>query len=227
MTITLYFAERSSALPALIGLEESGAAFEAVRIALPKGEQRTPAYRSIYPRGRVPALSIDGQVIGENVGVLTAIAFHFPDARLLPIGEPTRLAQAYELMGWFATTVHVAFAEIFRPERYTDDESAWPALAKGGRDQAAAAYGEIEQRLADGRQWLVGDRFSLLDPYATVFWRWAERAGIDTAAYPAFNAHAARVLARPSAKRALAREENSESTSNKSLEYNLINSTTF
>jgi len=209
MSITLYFADRSSALPALVGLEEAETDFEAVRLALPKGEQKSAEYRAIYPRGRVPALAIDGQVIGENLGVLTAIAFTFPEARLLPLADPLKLARAYELMGWFATTVHVAFAEIFRPERYTADQSAWPALAAGGLDQAALAYDEIESLLADGRPWLLGERFSLVDPYAVVFWRWAERVGIDTTAYPAFAGLAARVLGRPATQRALARETDS------------------
>jgi glutathione S-transferase len=223
MSITLYFAERSSALPALVGLEEAEVDFEAVRLVLPKGEQRSDAYRAIYPRGRVPAVAIDGLVIGENLGVLTAIAFTFPEARLLPLADPLKLARAYELMGWFATTVHVAFSEIFRPERYTAEQSAWPALAAGGLDQAAAAYDEIESILADGRPWLLGDRFSLVDPYAVVFWRWAERVGIETAAYPAFAAHAARILDRPATKRALLRETGAATPLNKSLEYNSIN----
>lgn len=206
MSITLYFAERSSAFPALVGLEEAGADFDAVRLALAKGEQKSDAYLALYDRGRVPALAIDGEVIGENVGVLTALAFRFPQANLLPIADPAALARAYELIGWFASGVHVGFAQIFRPERYTDDQAAWPALAEGGKRNAAAAYAELERRLSDGRPWLLGEAFSLLDPYAVVFWRWAERIGADTSAYPNFAAHVARVLARPSVQRAVARE---------------------
>ena len=206
MTITLYYADRSSALPALVGLEETGAPFEAVKLALASGEQKAAEYRAVYPRGRVPALVIDGETIGENAGVLTAIAFRFPQAGLLPLGDAVQLAKAYELIGWFASGVHVAFAQIFRPERYTDDQAAWPALAEGGREQVHVAYAEIERRLSDGRDWLVGDRFSLVDPYAAVFWRWAERVGIDTAAYPDYAAHFARLSQRPSVQRAFARE---------------------
>jgi glutathione S-transferase len=206
MTIRFYFAPRSSAFPALVGLEEAGAAFDAVRIDLSKGEQHDAAYRAIYSRGRVPAIVIDGRTIGENVGVLSAIAFRFPEAELLPIHDPVRLAQAFELMGWFASSVHVAFAQIFRPERFTRDESVWPALAAGGREQGRAAYLEIERLVSDGRETLIPGRFSLLDPYAAVFWRWAERAQIDVAPYPAYAALIARTLERPSALRAIAHE---------------------
>jgi glutathione S-transferase len=69
-----------------------------------------------------------------------------------------------------------------------------------------AAYAEIEARLEDGRDWLLGQSFSLADPYAHVFYRWAPRLDVDLQAYPAFTAHAERIQARPSFQRALAHE---------------------
>lgn len=206
MSITLYYAAGSCSLAALVGLEEAGAPFEAVRLVLPDGDQRTPQYRKINPRGRVPALAIDGQVFGENVAVLSVIARLFPQARLLPDADPVAIGRAYELIGWFSSGVHVSFAEISRPERYTRDESAWPALAAGGRENMLAAYAEIEERLSDGRTWLLGEDFSLVDPYAYTLFRWSNRLEADMSAFPAFSAHADRVQARPSVQRALQRE---------------------
>ena len=206
MALTLYFAAGSCSLPALVGLEEAGAAFEAVRLVLAEGHQRTPEYLAVNPRGRVPLLVVDGVRIGENIAVLSTIANLFPRADLLPLGDPVELGRAYELLAWFASSVHVSFAQTGRPERYTRDQSAWPALKAGGRENLLAAYEEIEARLEDGRPWLLGARFSLADPYALVFHRWAERLDIDMAAYPAYSAHAERLRARPSVQRALAHE---------------------
>lgn len=206
MAITLYFAAGSSSLPAMVGLEEAGAAYEAVRLGLAEGQQRTPEYLAVYPRGRVPVLIVDGERIGENIAILTVIARRFPTARLLPFQDPVQLGRAYELLAWFASGVHVAFAQVGRPERYTRDEAAWPALKAGGRENMLAAYAEIEARLADGRTWLLGEEFSLADPYALVFHRWAERLTMDMAAYPAYSAHAERLRQRPSVQRALGHE---------------------
>lgn len=206
MALTLYFAAGSCTLPALVGLEEAGATYDAVRLVLADGDQRRPEFLAIHARGRVPALVADGVTIGENVAVLTAIAHLFPAARLLPIDEPFQLGRAYELLSWFASGVHVSFSQVSRPERFTRDPAAWPALKAGGRENMLAAYSEIEARLADGRPWLLGEAFSLADPYALVFHRWAERLEVDTAAYPAFSAHAARLADRPSVRRALAQE---------------------
>lgn len=206
MSLTLYFAGGSCSLPALAGLEEAGASFDAVRLVLAEGDQRSPEYLAIHPRGRVPALALDGHAIGENAAVLTLLAQQFPTARLLPTTDPIALGRAYELIGWFSSSVHVSFAQVFRPERFTRDESAWPALRAGGRENVLAAFAELEQRLGHGAPWILGEAFSLLDPYALVFHRWAPRLEIDAADYPAFTDHARRTAARPSVARALARE---------------------
>lgn len=206
MSLTLYFAAGSCSLAALVGLEEAGAEFEAVRLVLPNGDQRRPEYLAIHPRGRVPVLVVDGVAIGENIAVLTAIDRLFPRARLLPSETPVQLARAYELLAWFASAVHVSFAQFSRPERYTRDTAAWPALKTGGRENMLAAYAEIEARLEDGRSWLLGESFSLADPYAHVFHRWAARLEIELNAYPAFQAHAERLQARPSFQRAVLHE---------------------
>ncbi|HEX7884894.1 MAG TPA: glutathione S-transferase N-terminal domain-containing protein, partial [Phenylobacterium sp.] len=115
MALTLYFAAGSCSLPALVGLEEAGVAYDAIRLVLPDGDQRRPEFLAIHPRGRVPVLVADGVTIGENVAVLTAIAHLFPAARLLPVGEPLELARAYELLSWFASAVHVSFSQGTRP----------------------------------------------------------------------------------------------------------------
>lgn len=206
MSLTLYFAGGSCSLPALAGLEEARANFDAVRLVLAEGDQRSSEYLALHPRGRVPALAIDGQAIGENAAVLTLIAQSFPGAHLLPVGDPIAVGRAYELIGWFSSSVHVSFAQAFRPERFTRDETAWPALKAGARENVLAAFVELEERLSHASPWLLGETFSLLDPYALVFHRWAPRLEIAVSEFPAFDAHARRTLARPSVARAVARE---------------------
>jgi glutathione S-transferase len=207
MSLTLYFAPGACSLAPLVALEEAGAPYQGVRLLLAEAEQRQPEFLAINPRGRVPVLIADGQVITENVAILTVIAQRFPLSNLLPFETPSLLARSYELIGWFASGVHVAFAEVFRPERFTDDEAAKAALKTGGRRNVLLAFEEIEAILqtASGG-WLVGGRFTAVDPYALVFWRWAERLNIDIAEFPAFTDHARRLFERPAVQRAVARE---------------------
>ena len=206
MSLKLYFAPGASSLAPLAALEEAGADYEGVRLVLAEQDQRRPEFLSISPRGRVPVLVADGQVITENVAILTAIAHRFPSAHLLPFETPSLLARSYELIGWFASGVHIAFAEVFRPERFTDDDAAKTALKAGGRRNVLLAFEEIEAILQDSSSgWIVGDRFTAVGGESARNLG-AERVAIDTADYPAFTRHARRLFDRPAVQRAIARE---------------------
>ena len=205
-SLKLYFAPGSSAFAPLIALEELGVAYDVHRLDLAAGEQRRPEYLKVNPRGRVPTLSVDGEPVTEVLAILTYLAQAYPHSELLPLADPLKLAHAYEVMSWFASTVHVAFSQIARPERFADDDSIKAALATPGEARFHRTLSDIE-RLAQGPGlWLLGETFSAVDAYALVIWRWAERRQIDTAVYPAWSAKAARALTRPSVKRALQRE---------------------
>ena len=80
--LTLYFSPGACSLASHIGLEETGASYEAKPILLAKGQQRTDAYQKINPRGKVPALSVDGKVLVENTAILTYLARLFPEKKL-------------------------------------------------------------------------------------------------------------------------------------------------
>jgi glutathione S-transferase len=149
---------------------------------------------------------VNGEPVTEVLAILTYLAQAYPHSELLPLADPLKLAHAYEVMSWFASTVHVAFSQIARPERFADDDEVKAALATPGEARFARTLADIE-RLAQGPgPWLLGESFSAVDAYALVIWRWAERRQIDTSAYPAWSAKAARALARPSVKRALQKE---------------------
>ena len=206
MTLQLYFAPNSSALAPLVALEEIDIPYGLNRLDLAAGDQRKPDYLKVNPRGRVPALVVDGQPVTEVLAILTYLAHRYPHSELLPLADPLRLAKAYEVMSWFASTVHVAFAQIARPERYADDETVKAALATPGEARFARTLTDIERLAQAPGPWLLGENFSVVDAYALVIWRWAERRQIDTGRYPAWSAKAARAFARPSVVRALRRE---------------------
>jgi len=62
MTLKLYYSPGACSLAPHIALEEAGAAFEPVKVAMAQGEQRSPAYLAINPKGRVPTI-VDGDVV--------------------------------------------------------------------------------------------------------------------------------------------------------------------
>jgi glutathione S-transferase len=194
--LTLYYAPGACSLAAHIVLEESGEAYEAQRIDLGKGEQRTPAYLKIHPQGRVPALRLDsGDAITENTAILPYLGKRFG---LWP-KDPLAETRALSLIGFFASTVHPAHAHISRPERYASDPSHFPNLQETGR-MAFLGYLQQLDGLLDGREWL-SDSYSVLDPYAFTFYFWGFRRELPVGEMKNFTAFRDRMLQRPAVRR--------------------------
>jgi glutathione S-transferase len=204
LKIALYYSPGACSLAPHIVLEELGIPYEAVRISTADGQQRSPEYLRINPRGRVPALAVDGKVLVENVAILAFLGGGFPAKGLWP-AKTWDQAQALSLMAWLADTVHPAFAHFFRPERYVQGEAHAAAVKEGGRKAFGECLAEIDRILA-GRKWAVGGRFSVLDAYLLVFYRWGNRNGLPVKDLANYTALVKRVLARPAVKRVMADE---------------------
>jgi glutathione S-transferase len=201
----LYYSPGACSLVPHIALEEAGAKFTPHRVVLAEGAHRTAHYLKINPHGRVPALEVDGQIVTENVAILNYLALRFGAVGSVPLDVPLAGARCNELLGWFASTVHIAFAQIWRPERFTADTDVYPTIVAGGHEALGAHFAEIEGLLGTG--WAVDDHFSAADSYLLTFFRWAKRIGHETGAYPRWAALAERIVERPSVQRALATEQ--------------------
>jgi glutathione S-transferase len=76
--LTLYYTPGACSMAAHIVLEESGEEYEAKKVDLAGGEQRTEAYLKINPLGRVPALLLDnGEPLAENTAILPFLGKRF------------------------------------------------------------------------------------------------------------------------------------------------------
>ena len=194
--LTLYYAPGACSMAAHIVLEESGETYEAKRVDLGKGEQRTEAYLKIHPLGRVPALRLDsGEALTENTAILPYLGKRYA---MWPV-EPLGVARALSVIGFFASTVHPAHAHISRPERYATDKSHFPDIQAQGRKMFHEYLKQIDGMLA-GRQWL-SDQYSVLDPYAFTFYTWGVRRELPMGELKNYVAHKDRMLARPAVRR--------------------------
>jgi glutathione S-transferase len=202
--LKLYYSPGACSLAAHIALEESKADFEASRVTIADGDNARPGYLAVNPRGFVPALEADGTVITENVAVLTYIARRFPEAHLLPFDRPLDLARAFQQMAFLSSSLHIAFAQVWRPHRFTEDRSVHPQIVEGGRRRILGFFAEIEDRLASSAH-LAGAEMTLADPYVLLFFRWGNRIGLEMS-WPHWAAHSRKMLERPAVQRALARE---------------------
>ena len=202
--LKLFYSPGACSMVTHIALEESGAEFEPVRVTLAQAEHLKPEYLDINPHARVPALATGHGVVTENIAILNLIADLFGKDGSVPRDDPYAAARCNELLGWFASTVHISFAQIWRAARFTRDESIHPAIVAGGRENLESQFAEIEALSGEG--WLAGGRFTAADAYALTFFRWGRRIGMDMAAFPRWAAHLERLLERPAVQRVLERE---------------------
>ena len=209
MSLKLYYSPGACSLAPHIALEETGAEFEPVLVKLADGAQRAPEYLAVNPKGRVPALADDGFVVTENPAILRYIAIKHPGVALWP-AAPADEARCLEWLAWCASTIHVAYAHVRRPERYATSDVAKADVVERGRETCRDVWRQVETRFAaSSLDWAAGADYSVADPYIFTFWTWGRAAtlGYDMPRdFPAWTAHAERMGARPAVQRALARE---------------------
>ena len=203
--LTLYYAPNTCALATHIALEEAGAAYEAVRLDFRANQQRGADYLAINPKGRVPALVTDHGILTETPALLVYVAQRFPEAGLAPLDDPFAFAEAQAFNSYLCSTVHVAHAHRMRGYRWADDEAAFAAMRKKVPQSVGDAFAVIEHGLLKG-PWVLGETYSLCDPYLFTIAQWLEIDGVDLAAMPRVIEHRRRVADRPATQRAMAAE---------------------
>jgi glutathione S-transferase len=204
--LTLYFSPGACSMASHIGLEEAGAAYTEKPTLLTKGEQKTEAYLRINPRGKVPALSVDGKVLVENTAILAYLAKQFPKANLLP-ADPLEEARCISMMAWFSNIVHPSYQRFARSERFADSDAAKAEVKETGRKNFWANLQEINS-LLEGKDWIMGKQYTVADPYALVFYGWAVRSELPMKELAAYTAWKERMLKRPAVRKILESEQN-------------------
>jgi len=201
----LYFSPGAVSMATHFALEELGAPYTLEPVLIKEGRQRSAEYLAIHPLGRLPALEIEpGVVLTETPALLGYLADLAPERELLPRSALDR-ARANEWMSLLASAVHVSFITYFRPQRYADSEAAVAALKVDGKQRFHGMLRYIEGRLPQ-RGFALGQSYSLVDAYLSVFMLWARRIELDVADLPRYGALVSQVLPRPAIKRALEQE---------------------
>lgn len=204
MSIKLYYAPGACSLASHIALEEVGVPYETVRLNLAEGDQRKPEYLKLNPRGRVPTCVVDGHVITENVGIIAYFAGGYPQAGIWP-RDTWHQALAISTMAWLSNTVHACYGHLVRPARYADDDPSRESIRTKARVMYEDYLREIDGLLA-GRKWAIGERYSVVDGYLLVFYRWGNRQKMPVRDMRNYSALIERVMARPAVKKVMADE---------------------
>ena len=201
--LTLYFAKSTCALASHIALEDAGASYEANRVDFSKSEQQSPAYLAINPKGRVPALATPQGILTETPAILVYIAQSFPKANLAPLDDPFALAQMQSFNSYLCSTVHVAHAHRVRGSRWADEETSFADMKRKVPKTVAACFEMIETKMFKG-PWVMGERYTVADPYLFTLAKWMEGDSVDPKSFPKVFEHRNRMAERDTVKKVLA-----------------------
>jgi len=190
----LYFAPGTISIAVAIALNEAGTSYETQRLDFAAGEQRSVAYAAINPKGRVPALDVDGTILTETGAILDYVATLAPT--LMP-DDPVSAAHARGVMYYLASTMHVNHAHKMRGQRWADAPASWEDMtAKVPRTMTdSATY--VETDCLTG-PFVLGETLCVADIYLFVVCNWLTGDGVDLAPFPKLRAFMAAMETRPS-----------------------------
>ena len=203
--LVLYYAPDTCALASHIALEDAGAEYRLRRIDFDKEEQRGPDYLAINPKGRVPALVAARGVLTETPAMLAYVAQSYPAAQLAPLNDPFAFGQLQAFNSYICSTLHVAHAHRMRGYRWADEPEAIAAMRRKVPDSVSACYAYIEEQAFVG-PFVMGESYTIADPYLFTVAQWIEADGVDPAQFPNVAAHREMMRQRKSVQTALRAE---------------------
>jgi glutathione S-transferase len=200
----LFYSPGSCSLAPHIILEEAGKPFRMQMVVTDTGEAKTPKFRRLNPKGRIPVLVLGEWMLTEVPAILLYLAHE--NAAFSPKGQEEFL-RTLEWFNWLSGTVHsVAIRQIWRTEYFSTDPEAHQSIKDRGHEHLDEAYRQIESRLTPGK-WAMASGYTILDPYLLVFYRWGNRMKLSMRElYPTWTHHAESMLQRPAVNRTLERE---------------------
>jgi glutathione S-transferase len=197
-----YYAPKTIALASHIALEEAELDYEARRLDFAATEQQSRAYLGVNPKGRVPALDTGQGILTETPAILAYIAQIAGNANLAPVTEPFAFARLQEFNLYLCATVHVAHAHRVRGYRWADDPRAIEAMQQRVPANMRECFRLIEDKYFKG-PWVMGENYSICDPYLFTISNWLEGDGVDVQEFPRIAAHFHTMRERPVVRRVL------------------------
>lgn len=198
----LYYTPGTISVAVAIILHEADVAFEPVLVDFAISEQRSTAYQQINPKGRVPVLATPAGLLSETGAILDYIAAIKPQANLIP-PDPYSAGKMREMMYYLAATAHINHAHKIRGHRWANTQSSWDDMALKMTENMIENTSHIETHCLTGR-FVLGDKFSLADPYLYVLSTWLKGDGVDTTQFPKLTAFIKMMAARPSVQAVVA-----------------------
>jgi glutathione S-transferase len=208
--ITLHYHPSNASFAPHVLLHELGLPFQLQLVDRAQAEHKSKAYLALNPNGLIPVL-VDGDlVLYETAAICLHLVDSNPQAQLAPPLGSAERAHFYKWLVWMTNTMQAMVIHYFYPHRMVAEGNA-----EGTAQVKAAAQARIIECLAQldaelarhGGPWLLGARYSALDPYAFMLCRWTRGfADRPARSWPHLGPYLQNVLTRPAVQRAVAAE---------------------
>jgi glutathione S-transferase len=196
----LYYSPGACSLSPHIVLHEAGLPFETV-LASTKTHKLADGtdFYTINPKGYVPLLELDsGERLSEGPVIVQYIADQAPHAGLAPAAGTLARYRLMEWLNFITSELHKSFSPLFNPAMPEEGKAVY-------RQKLLDRFRWVDSQL-EGRDYLMGDTFSVADAYLFTVTGWGGYVGVDTSGLAHLSAYMARVRARPAVQAALKAE---------------------
>jgi len=196
----LYYSPGACSLSPHITAREAGVEIELEKVDLvTRKTESGEDFNEINSKGYVPALRLDnGEILTEGPVIVQYIADQVPDKQLIPQKGTMERYRTEEWLLFITSELHKPFGSLFRQDLPDSErELTIKRLAK--------RFEYIDVALK-GKQFLMGDAFTVSDGYLFTILTWAQPSGIDIAQYPELVQYMNRVGMRPAVQTALKEE---------------------
>lgn len=187
----LYFFPGACSMSPHITAREAGLDVTLVRVdPRTKKTKAGDDFNAVNPKSMVPVLELDnGEVLTEGPAIVQYLADQKPESGLAPKAGTIGRYRLQEWLNFITSEIHKGFTPMFKPD--TPDD-----YKKIARTNLEKRFGYLDQKLA-GKQYLLGDAFTVADAYLFTTVNWSRLHKMDLAAWPNLAAYMERVRARP------------------------------
>lgn len=188
--LNLYYLPGACSLVPHVALEWTGADYQAVEV--PRDSLKSPEFLALNPQGSVPVLQDGDWALTQNAAILGYLDECYPEANLFGSGDARSRAGARQWLAYVNSDLHKAFAPLFAPQRFIDDESEQAKLRAVAAGRVTALY-EWPAKVLAQQPFLNGHELTIADVYLYVTLRWAFALGLDLSFYPMLDSFMNRV----------------------------------
>jgi len=198
--VKLFYSPGACSLSPHIALLEAGIPFTLVKVDLKsKKVESGEDFNGVNGKGYVPALQLDnGQILTEGPAIVQYIADQKPATGLAPAVGTIERYKLQEWLNFISSEIHKAIGSMFNPAQTADWKEAVKAALSKRLDWLS--------KQLEGKQYLMGEKFSVADGYLFTILRWAKIVGFDLGKWPVIQQYVARVGQRPKVLEAMKAE---------------------